>query len=62
VRVLGALLLALLLGGCGGSEAPPGAMSTTTGDVVELTDLATLKNAFAEGTGRPRVLLLLSPT
>lgn len=62
MRVLGAVLLALVLVGCGGSDAPSGATSATAGEVVELTDLATLKDAFADDAGRPRVLLLLSPT
>lgn len=57
VRLLAAALLALSLAGCGGADKP-----SAPGEVVELTNVATLKTAFAEDTGKPRVLLLLSPT
>jgi hypothetical protein len=59
-RVAGVLAVALTLAGCGGSDAP--SPESASGEVVELTQLAALKAAYAEGEGKPRLLLLLSPT
>jgi hypothetical protein len=54
-------LLAVALAGCNDSGGTTGT-SATPGKVVELTSVDTLRAAFAEGEGKPRVLLLLSPT
>jgi hypothetical protein len=61
--LLGSALVVLALAGCGGStETNVGAGSATPGEVIELTSLKTLTDAFAAGEGHPRVLVLLSPT
>ena len=52
-------LLASVVAGCGGSGTQAGEAGA---NVVELTSVDTLRQAFAEGEGRPRLLLLLSPT
>jgi len=56
---MGALTVALTLVGCGSSTP---VSSVEPGAVVELTQLAMLKAAFAEDEGKPRLLILLSPT
>ena len=55
------MLLVLGLSGCTSSDTRS-RHGAASGEVVELTSLATLKTAFAEDAGKPRVLLLLSPT
>jgi hypothetical protein len=54
-------LAALPLAGCSGSEPSTG-VATDPGQVTELKSLDTLRAAFDEGDGKPRLLLLLSPT
>ena len=54
-----AVLLALAVSGCSGSET---ASDSASGGVVELARLDTLRTAFNEDEGRARLLLLLSPT
>ena len=54
-----AVLLVLVVSGCGGSET---ASDTASGGVVDLARLDTLRAVFNEDEGRARVLLLLSPT
>jgi hypothetical protein len=60
-RFFAVTVLALGIAGCTGSDQHPAA-SSAPGEVVELKTLDTLKAAFAEGKGSPRLLLLLSPT
>ena len=52
-------LSALLLAGCSGSEQ---SASSESGKVTELKSIDTLKTAFDADNGKPRLLLLLSPT
>ena len=54
-------VLAVALAGCTNSGDMTGT-GAGPGEVVELTGVDTLKAAFAEGEGKPRLLLLLSPT
>jgi hypothetical protein len=54
--VLGVLALA----GCGGSG--PDERSAAAGKVVELASVNDLRTAFTAAAGKPRVVLLLSPT
>jgi hypothetical protein len=62
LRRFGAVaLLAVALAGCSGSGDETGA-GAAPGEVVELTSVDALRAAFAEGKGKPRVVLLLSPT
>jgi hypothetical protein len=60
-RALVLALLAMALAGCGGSEGAPTG-SSSSGGLVELGGVETLKETFAESSGKPRLLLLLSPT
>ena len=60
-RAFAVTLLALAAVGCTGSETRSSA-TFASGNVVELTSVATLKSAFAEGEGKARLLLVLSPT
>jgi hypothetical protein len=59
--LLAGVLAALLLAGCGGSAGGEG---TTSGaaEVAELGSLETLREAFNDGEGSARLVLLLSPT
>lgn len=61
MRLLAVTVLALSLAGCSGANEPS-ASSSTPGELVELKSLDTLEAAFAEGNGKTRLLLLLSPT
>ena len=54
-------LSALLLAGCSGSGHSP-KVATEPGKVTELKSVDTLKAAFDADDGKPRLLLLLSPT
>lgn len=54
-------LSALLLAGCSGSEQST-SIASEPGKVTELKSVDTLRAAFDEGDGKPRLLLLLSPT
>jgi hypothetical protein len=53
------LLVATTVAGCGGSSAEPNASS---GDVVALKSVDQVRSAFAGDAGKPRLVLLLSPT
>ena len=53
-----ALVAALLLAGCGGSDDG----NDRAGAVQDLQSVETLRAAFTEADGSPRLLLLLSPT
>ena len=53
-------MLLIAVAGCGGSDGP--SATANPGELVELKSLDTLEAAFAEDEGKPRVLLLLSPT
>jgi hypothetical protein len=59
-----AVALALLLvagagAGCGGSSNEP---RSSSGDVVDLTSVDQVRAAFTNDAGKPRLVLLLSPT
>jgi len=54
-------LSALLLAGCSGSEQSTSS-APESGKVTELKSVDTLKTAFDADSGKPRLLLLLSPT
>ena len=54
-------LSALLLAGCSGSEQSTSS-APESGKVTELKSVDTLKTAFDVDSGKPRLLLLLSPT
>ena len=54
-------LSALLLAGCSGSEQSTSS-APESGKVTELKSVDTLKTAFDADNGKPRLLLLLSPT
>jgi hypothetical protein len=60
VRLIVALLSVALLGAaCGGSgDAPSGA----SGELATITSVEQFARAFDEGSGHPRLVLLLSPT
>lgn len=54
------VLVAVLVGaGCGGSSAE---RTADPGAVAELTDVEQLASAFDADRGKPRLVLLLSPT
>jgi PBP1b-binding outer membrane lipoprotein LpoB len=61
VRLVVVALSALVLAGCSGSEQPASS-AAEPGKVTELKSVDALRAAFAEGAGKPRLLLLLSPT
>jgi len=52
------LLLAIASAGCGGSSGE----QRSSGDVVNLTSVAQVRSAFTHDAGKPRLMLLLSPT
>jgi len=54
-------LSALLLGGCSGSEQSTSS-AREPGKVIELKGVDALRAAFDADEGKPRLLLLLSPT
>jgi len=54
-------LSALMLAGCSGSEQSTSS-APESGKVTELKSVDTLKTAFDADSGKPRLLLLLSPT
>ena len=56
------LLAALALAGCGSDDAAKPEAAATTGPVKELANILDLRADFEADTGKPRLLLLLSPT
>jgi hypothetical protein len=56
---LALLLVVAAVAGCGGSSAEPHASS---GEVVALKSVEEVRSAFAADEGKPRLVLLLSPT
>jgi hypothetical protein len=56
---LALLLVVAAVAGCGGSSAEPRASS---GEVVALKSVEQVRSAFAADAGKPRLVLLLSPT
>lgn len=56
------LLLVAALAGCGGGEDESATATTADGEVRELENLLALRSDFEADAGKPRVLLLLSPT
>jgi ABC-type glycerol-3-phosphate transport system substrate-binding protein len=62
VRLVGLLLLAALaLAGCGGDKTTT-SETAGTGEVRELANVLDLRAAFEADAGKPRVVLLFSPT
>jgi hypothetical protein len=59
VTRLALAVAAVLLVGCGGSDAPPARSDVELRDV---SSVLALRTAFNEDRGSPRLLLLLSPT
>jgi hypothetical protein len=57
---IAALLVVLALAGCGGSDSGP--QSASAGEIVALTGVEKLRDAFAADEGTARLLLVLSPT
>ena len=64
MRALLTVLAAVaLLAGCGGSkEQAEGTAAPPSGRVVELAGLGPFKQQFDADRGRPRLLVILSPT
>jgi hypothetical protein len=56
---LALLLVAAAGAGCGGSSNEP---RSSSGDVVDLTSVDQVRAAFTNDAGKPRLVLLLSPT
>ena len=68
VLVASGLALALISSACSGTDAdsdpgssPPG-QEPTSAPVRELTSIETLRDAFNDDVGTPRLILLISPT
>jgi hypothetical protein len=66
--VAGGLTLALVSGACTGSgtdsdpRSSPPEQERTSAPVHELTSIETLRDAFNDDAGSPRLILLISPT
>ena len=59
------LLAAVALAGCGGDEEAAvtiGTAAAPSGSVKELTNVLDLRADFEADAGKPRVIVLLSPT
>ncbi len=56
------LLAALALAGCGGDEAAQPEAARSAGAVKQLENVLDLRADFEADAGKPRLLLLLSPT
>jgi hypothetical protein len=59
------VLLALLIAGCGQSVgvAPPSAQQSAAGmNLTDLHDISDLQARFNQDVGKPRLVLLVSPT
>ncbi len=61
LRVALLALAVLALAGCGGDEAAAPEASSG-GDVQELANVLDLRAAFEADAGKPRAIVLLSPT
>ena len=61
-RIALLLLAALALAGCGGDDAAEPKAAAPAGPVKELANVLDLRADFQADSGKPRVLLLLSPT
>jgi hypothetical protein len=57
--LLGLALVVAVGAGCGGSSSEP---RSSSGDVVDLTSVDQVRSAFMDDAGKPRLVLLLSPT
>jgi ABC-type glycerol-3-phosphate transport system substrate-binding protein len=60
-RVALLLLTALVLAGCGGDKTVP-SETAATGGGRELANVLDLRAAFEADAGKPRVVVLFSPT
>jgi ABC-type glycerol-3-phosphate transport system substrate-binding protein len=60
-RVALPVLAALVLAGCGGDKTAT-SEPAATGEVRELANVLDLRAAFEADAGKPRVVLLFSPT
>ena len=56
------LLAALALAGCGGEEAAKQEAARPAGSVKQLANVLDLRADFEADAGKPRLLLLFSPT
>lgn len=63
VRAFVVALAALALAACGGGGEPDeGAAPAASGELRDLSSVLDLRAAFNDDAGRPRLLVLLSPT
>ena len=63
MRALLAILAAVVLvAGCGGSKEQAGGAAPSPSRVVELAGVGPFSQQFAADRGKPRLLLILSPT
>ena len=56
------LLAALALAGCGSDDGAKPEVAAPTGSVKELSNVLDLRADFEADAGKPRLLLLFSPT
>jgi hypothetical protein len=62
---LAALAAASALAGCGGGEGEPSSElpdAATSTEITDLENVLELRAAFNDDSGKPRLVLLLSPT
>ena len=62
MRRVAFLLLAALAAGCGGDEAAKQEAAPPAGSVKQLANVLDLRADFEADAGKPRLILLFSPT